>query len=488
MQQLTTLLRSAAVAAGVAYIALYVVLAGLRLRYPFELEWVEGGFVEHVRRLLDGQRLYVAPSLDFVPFIYPPLYFYAGALVSWVAGIGLVPLRLISIAASLGCLWLIFRFVTDETTDSAAGVLSAGVFAATFRISGAWFDLARVDSLFLFLLLAGLYLIRSSTSLRSHIAAGVCISLAFLTKQSALVMALPVGVYVLWRDWRRGLCFGATVLLVSGGSVLWLNILHDGWFWYYVFELPSEHKLLPENWVGFWTNDLLRPLWPACFVGVLTLIRPKRLPRGATFFYALFTLGLLGGAWMTRLHSGAFDNVLIPAYAALAVLVGLGAHTRAGQVGPNVAQRLWAASIYALCCLQFGLLIYNPRQQVPTAADEQAGREVVAALAQIKGPVFVPSHGYLAVLAGGRSYAHQAAIWDLFRGHVNATRTHLRNEIIDALQRKAFAALVMDGPTLMPTYVERAYVPARRLFGERDVFWTVTGLRTRPETIYVPRR
>ena len=43
-----------------------------RLPHLFEIEWMEGSMVDHVRRVIDGQPLYVAPSLDFVPFIYPP--------------------------------------------------------------------------------------------------------------------------------------------------------------------------------------------------------------------------------------------------------------------------------------------------------------------------------------------------------------------------------------------------------------------------------
>ena len=44
--------------------------------FPFELESVEGHCLQQVGRVLDGQPLYVAPSLDFVPLIYMPLYFY----------------------------------------------------------------------------------------------------------------------------------------------------------------------------------------------------------------------------------------------------------------------------------------------------------------------------------------------------------------------------------------------------------------------------
>ncbi|MBL8716184.1 MAG: hypothetical protein JNL79_09325, partial [Myxococcales bacterium] len=66
---------------GGSFLVLYVFVALRRLVYPFDLEWMEGGMVDQVRWILAGHKLYVKPSIDFVPFIYNPLYFYVSALV-----------------------------------------------------------------------------------------------------------------------------------------------------------------------------------------------------------------------------------------------------------------------------------------------------------------------------------------------------------------------------------------------------------------------
>ena len=47
-----------------------------------------------VSRLLAGKALYVPPSIDFVPLIYPPLFFYASALIAKIIGLGFGALRL----------------------------------------------------------------------------------------------------------------------------------------------------------------------------------------------------------------------------------------------------------------------------------------------------------------------------------------------------------------------------------------------------------
>ena len=60
----------------------------LRARYPFELEWMEGGVLDHVRVVLSGQPLYRAPSVEFTPFIYTPFYYAVCAALARVFGVG----------------------------------------------------------------------------------------------------------------------------------------------------------------------------------------------------------------------------------------------------------------------------------------------------------------------------------------------------------------------------------------------------------------
>ena len=61
---------------------LYLWIALHRLDYPYELDWMEGGSVGNVGRVLAGHSLYVAPSLKFVGWTYPPLYWLACAAVA----------------------------------------------------------------------------------------------------------------------------------------------------------------------------------------------------------------------------------------------------------------------------------------------------------------------------------------------------------------------------------------------------------------------
>ncbi|MFN3781621.1 MAG: hypothetical protein ACK4SO_05555, partial [Candidatus Kapaibacteriota bacterium] len=62
------------------FLTAYVMFS--RLQYPYQLEWMEGGEVEHIQRLLDGKKIYCEPSMEFIPYIYTPFYYYIGVGLS----------------------------------------------------------------------------------------------------------------------------------------------------------------------------------------------------------------------------------------------------------------------------------------------------------------------------------------------------------------------------------------------------------------------
>src|SRR4029077_4434078 len=85
----------------------FVVLARvfiLRLRYPRDLEWMEGGVLTHALRLSKGQPLYAEPSVDFVSFLYTPLYPAVLCALSRIFGLSYMLGRTVSILAFSGAL------------------------------------------------------------------------------------------------------------------------------------------------------------------------------------------------------------------------------------------------------------------------------------------------------------------------------------------------------------------------------------------------
>lgn len=473
-------------AAAIGYLAVYVGIALLRIRYPFDLEWMEGALIDHVRRILDGQPIYAAPSLDFIPFLYPPLYYYVSAAVAAVIGIGPVPLRLVSFVCSLGCFAVIAGLVRRETGSGWAGLVAAGLFAATYRAGGAWFDLARVDSLFLLLTLGAVYLIRWGATHRSWAAAGALLALAALTKQTAIMIAGPLVLYAVVVDIRRGLVLAASLAVLLGGATLALNAATHGWYWDYTFALPLRIQDVGTTQAAFWTADLFGPVPIATAMALAYLVMRLAQKHRPAVFYAVFTAAFVGSAWASRIHAGAYANVLIPAYAALAVVFALAIHDLPGVAAAEHAPALRTfAAVFGVT--QFALLVYSPSAQVPTSRDLALQRELLQRIAAADGDVWLPQHGYFPLLAGKAPHAQGWAITDINRAGTPDERQRLFAELHDALASHRFRLIILDRmDDWLEADLERYYRRQGSVF-DRDGLWTVTGYRTRPRWIYVPK-
>jgi len=337
------------------------------------------------------------------------------------------------------------------------------------------------------LALAGVWALRFGAPGRGAVAAGLLFALATLTKQSALFVAVVLAGAQAAVVVRHRFTFVAAFAIPLAACVLLLDAASDGWFRYYVFSLPAQHPWTPELWLGFWTSDLLDVLPVAAGLSAYALIGSwsDRDRRGVLF--AGLACGFIGTAYLGRLHEGGYLNTLMPAHAALAVLFGLGyarARSRLDAAGrPRPLMRL---ALYAVCMVQFALLVYNPIRQIPRREDEAAGQRFVERVAAIGGEVYVPFHGHLPSLAGKTPLAHEMAIRDIFKGRDEPLARALQAQIDDALRARRFSAIILDSPSVFRT-IDESYAVSGPVFEDDRVFWPVTGKRTRPSAVHVPR-
>ena len=122
-------------------VALVVVFA-LRIGFPLELEWMEGGSLQHALRLQRGESVYGPPSEEFVPFLYTPLYPMVLAILGYVFPLDYALGRVVSVlafAAVCGGLW---RAVGREGRPLAHQAAAIGLFCAGYVFSFRWLDLA----------------------------------------------------------------------------------------------------------------------------------------------------------------------------------------------------------------------------------------------------------------------------------------------------------------------------------------------------------
>lgn len=488
VQQLGRIASAVLLLGAVAFILAYVWIASQRLIYPYELEWMEGGAVAHVQQILDGRCLYREPSLDFVAFNYTPLYFYVSAAVAAAIGNGFFALRLISLLASLACFVLIFAIVRRRCGSGYAGVVGAALYAATFRVAGAWFDIARIDSLFMALLLAGIYLFDSPRAAVRSYAAPVVMFMAFFTKQTALFVAVGLAVSaLLTRRGRERVMFAAVFGGLVVTSTLAMNAVTDGWFQFYVFGLASSHDISPAMLTAFWTFDL-RDLYVAlvfCCIAILVPRGPSRL-NDRTVQDGLLLVSLLVASYLVRLHSVAYSNGLMPAAAGIAIFFGAGFCEALRWLEQLPSGKL---ALIMVAALQFLVLGYSPTSQVPAAADRRAGDALIERVAKLEGEVYWPEHPWYLYDMGKPLQAQEMSVVDVALDPNSADiQQQLRQEMAIAVETQRYTAFVLDGPSFMlkpPNFEARYVLVESNLTGSR--FWPVTGARRKPTQLWVRR-
>lgn len=472
------LLRALLIATAGVFLAATVAIAVLRLGYPYALEWMEGGSLAMARRVAAGLPLYSSPRLEWTPFVYPPLYYWLAAALGKVLGAGFAPLRLISLLATLGTYGLIFDLVRRRTEGWLWAMLGAGLYAACFEIGGGWFDIGRIDSLYVFFLLLAVELLDAMPDRRGHALAALAFVAAFLTKQSALLALAPIALWALAT--RRGLLrWMLPVLSLVGILAVWfaLDAATHHRFTYYIASLPSRHAIAWPLTHEFWRFDLLAPL-PLAMLALLALLLPSPLERSERLWWLSLAVAFVGSSWIARLHTGGWNNVLLPAYALLAALTAITAGRWHAQAGP-----LTRLLVLTACLLQFGMLVYDPRDHLPSEASRLANDALVERLAAVHGPVWVPFHPELAALAGKEPTAHAMALEDVIRAEHGPGGGFIENHIDYDFENAVWDLVVLDAPGYTDELAGH-YRYAGPAYADSTVGWPVTGARTRPELVY----
>ncbi|MDB4963120.1 MAG: hypothetical protein JWP01_3119 [Myxococcales bacterium] len=486
-----------------------------RVTYPYDLEWMEGGMLHHAQRIHEGLGIYVPPSIEFIPYLYTPLYpavlalFGSGFGISYTLGRAFSVISLVGIAGVAAASIAGPRHEHPRRGPAWAGVvLALGLFSAAYPFMEGWYDLVRADTLFLLMITAGIAgLPRWATTghgLQGHarVAAGAALlALAFFCKQTGILYVAFGGLIVLVVAWRRVFAYIALAGLIGLGGTWLLQKTTQGWFWTYIREIHAAHDF---NMDRFW-KSFENILWhfPALsiIVGVgLVVVLVTRVVRGILprparpllLWAATFAVSTLVGAvgWGTEfahfnaympafLHGALAAGAAIPAiFACTRVLVGERKH---GELVSHVVA-LAAALPLAYACYTNR---WEPKRYIPTARDVTAGDKLIARIRAIDGDVWMPSHPWYLELAGKTPRVHRMGIKD-----VTWRQTRTVDGLDEVLRNHAFAALVLDEndvhretPAAAPialSYRAALKIPA----DERPRMFT--GAKVIPDSIWLP--
>jgi hypothetical protein len=501
----------------------------LRLSYPLDLEWMEGGVLTHALRLGRGQPLYAEPSVDFVSFLYTPLYPAVLCVLSKIFGLSYALGRAVSILAFSGALALLVaavrgmaqQFESEElpAVATAAGLLGAAAVCLAFPFCGAFYDLVRCDSLWLFLVSAGLYSCSPGRSTPRIVLGALLLVLGFFTKQTAAPFMVAAAASVaLTSGLTRGLVFSAVAFGSTTTAILVGQYLTDGWLWIYIYRLHQGHETRLER---IWPETprvlfdygfmLLVPI-AACLVFVAFR---RRLSRRLFYWASMAGTGLATAA-VGSATQGAYDNAYIPAvyFGALlsaacavelpALAAGLGASSDGTVWSIGERRRPWLGSLRIFSLLGLGLLSahamirwLDPSLQVPNQQDHAEARRLLAYLAEQGPEIFVPCHPFYSVLAGGRGHLHVMGLNDVYSwprtitsdpGRDSAIKDRFRESVTSSFKARRWKTVIQDDcftPRLFG--LNRYYRVVEDLARSGKSPRSLTGYPCAPRYVWVPR-
>src|SRR5438105_8807906 len=119
--------------------------------------------------------------------------YISGGLAKLI-GVSFAPLRLVSLAASIGSVGFVYALVARDAPGRVAGIMAAAFLFGTTQLRLGDLNPARMDAACLVLLLGAVYTMRRAdreqrSVLRLYAIAGVLVGLAVLAKQTAVVVA-----------------------------------------------------------------------------------------------------------------------------------------------------------------------------------------------------------------------------------------------------------------------------------------------------------
>ncbi|MDP4220565.1 MAG: hypothetical protein Q8896_09015, partial [Bacteroidota bacterium] len=337
-------------------------------------------------------------------------------------------------------------------------LIGAGLFFISYGKVGYCFEVARVDSLFLFLLVAGSVVMVYAKSVWMVIFGAVLLALSYFTKQSTMVFLPGLLLLLYFRNKKNAVIFLISIVVLILGGTLLLDSATSGWYGYYTLDIPSAKRKTfrwDEGITEFFGYVILR-CW-AITIGVqIVSVRNAWRKSFAAFLrsneaiFSMLLLSALATAFLGLGNEGGGKNVLLPLAAYSAILLPI-AVARSIKTSTKAKQQVIWLSLVAI---QFFALVSDPYlhpRNIPTKADIRNQEVFIDSLRATSGEVWVPYHSFMPHMAGKETFAELRAYGDVLLME-DSTAHRLKHDLDSALAAHKFSAIYDDMPDSFPGY------------------------------------
>ena len=110
----------------------------------------------------------------------------------------------------------------------------------------------------------------------------------------------------------------------------------------------------------------------------------------------------------------------------------------------------------------------------------------IESISKVDGDIFIPAHGYLAARAGKKQYAHEMAIYSVYRNNDDEASLKLKEEIKEAFGNRDFAAVIYDyiNSPFRNLDVDTNYVFEKLIIPDDNDLSPVSGTQIRPQYFF----
>lgn len=473
----------------IAAIVSFVMMAwviGSRWDYPYQLDWIEGSVLHHVVRITEGKPVYQWPDMTYAPALYTPLYYYLSASFAAVLGKGLPALRLVSVLATIGSCFCITCITWQLTRSKLSTALALFLVAMPFRFTGFWFDVARVDSLWAFFLLATVCALvftgRNPRDNRAVILAALLATCAVFTKQTSLFMMPFFAITcLLWGSIRSAILFtlvSAGLILLTGMYFQWQS---NGLFYFITMEMADNHNMTRGIPNHFFKGDLLESVPVFLLFMTYWLIHCCRKSLRTGLGWVLIVVAISGMTLLARMYAGGFKNVTMPMHFMIVALAVAGFSVSLEALLKSTSRNWFLFPVLFSFLLLMNIVwsFYVPQWFVPNAVDRAYGDALVQKIAAVPGRVCLSRDAYLSYLAGKEFCAHETQLTDILNGDNKAIAESVIADANKRIMEGYYQVLIVDSLTDLGNYVDVRKIPYAGtpldLVERNNVFYPING-------------
>jgi len=413
-------------AMGLILLAQWIYNTAHRIPFPFPIEYIEDAIFFQALRIFKGLPVYADPNDGYAAIIYAPGYFYILAGLFKIFGPSITIARFISLACALGIMAMLVKVSFERLRFPLAIVPLCVYLSLPYAHFAGYQDLGRVDSLMVFMIFAGLFLMRDNKCGVARVFAGtILLTIAYYVKQPALGYLYFVYIYLYVRFKRTGLYAILFSFAILVGVFFSVNALTHGWFGFYTWELPMNHTF---DWSVVW----------AVFTGGevhATYVQSIIYLGSATIIFIIFRIftlkreqvnifeATLPGALITTvgpfLKEGGYFQDFIPLYTHLCFLLPYALSLPIFQRSIDNAKIPTKHTTLVTSAILFLLMVHcvyaiTPMDDFrPKKDNVRLGLDFVNKIKGIDGEVLMPALGYYGWLAGKKQEYLGVSLVDL---------------------------------------------------------------------------